>query len=175
MIGKELRASYMSRNLCRDTCFCDYQFTIADFVGKPIEFRQYGRYSPCLGCKLICPQCGKVFFGYIRYGDHYWDEPKKAFEKRNFDGIGTIPNRHYGKFARKVKCGSRETYEHLGYYQIDLSYYETYNDEGEGIDTDKPAYLTQEDNLLTRWFTSEPPHCKDGRLGIIAIKKLKKS
>jgi len=144
----------MTVNLCTDKCEkCNYQFGLADFIGQPIEFRQYGDYKPNMGTKLRC-KCGKVYFGWIREDYQFWgSNTKDQFEndKINF-GYGEIDrkNIHKGKFAKRVGNSVVE----LGYYQIDLAYYENYNNEGEGIDTDSPKYLITEDHELTRLYNA---------------------
>ena len=133
----------MSRNLCTDTCVCGkYQFSLKDFVGKPIEFRKYGPYVPHMGCKLFCPECGKIYFGWVRICDHFWETPEDAFNLI----IGREKDK--GKFVHRFSDGHLEQ---TGYYQIDLSFYETFNDEGEGIDTKDPAYLLTENDSTTHW------------------------
>jgi len=148
----------MSRNLCQDNCDCGYVFGIKDFIGQPIEFRQYGDYAPQMGTKLICPECKKVYFGWIRKAFNYWGESqedrKRAFNDSNEYIHGYVfPNEQKGKFVNKITDHKGKEYiERLGYYQIDISYYEAYNDEGVGEDTDDPAYLCTEDNEKTRWY-----------------------
>ena len=149
----------MSRNLCQDNCDCGYIFGIKDFIGKPIEFRKYYDYAPNMGTKLTCPDCGKVYFGWIREGYSYWGDDQKSRERAFQDkldyGNGRVfPNHQKGKFAKKTTnpITGKNHVEDLGYYQIDLSYYEAYNDEGVGEDTDDPAYLCTEDDEVTRWY-----------------------
>jgi len=148
----------MSRNLCQDNCDCGYVFGLKDFIGKPVEFRKYYDYAPKMGTKLICPECGIVYFGYIRDGYDYWgreqSDRKKAFLDEIDYGNGHIhTNREKGKFVKQSTNHLGETYvESLGFYQIDLSYYESYNDEGEGIETEKPAFICTEDDERTRWY-----------------------
>ncbi len=146
----------MSSNLCQDNCVkCGHVFTLGSFRGQPIEFRQRGQYVPQMGCKLVCP-CGMVYFGYIRTDHKYWSNPEDAFSEyvcgAHRFGISR-KNEYFGKFARRYKhADGRETFMDLGYYQIDLSYYESFNDEGEGVDSAKPGYLfAKEDDETTRW------------------------
>lgn len=143
----------MSRNLCKDSCDCGYVFGLNDFTGKTVEFRKYYDYAPHMGVKLPCPKCDKVYFGYIREGFDYWGDNEKAFvDEFNVNGQ-KIPNKQKGKFVKKQKTeDGDDLIMSLGYYQIDLSYYESYNDEGEGVDTDNPAYLCTEDDEKTRWY-----------------------
>lgn len=151
----------MSRNLCQDNCDCGYVFGIKDFVGQPIEFRKYYDYAPQMGTKLVCPECGKVYFGWVRKEHEYWghtqEDRKRAFQDElDYRGYGidkVVKNEYKGKFAKKSinPITNKEYIEDLGYYQIDLSYYESYNDEGEGVDCDKPSYLCTEDDEVTRW------------------------
>ena len=147
----------MSRNLTQDNCDCGYVFGIHDFVGQPVEFRKYFDYAPQMGTKLTCPECGIVYFGYIRQGHDFWGEEKeRAFEDSFNVGGHSWDNDNKGKFVKKVtSLGGNERIERiesLGYYQIDLSYYESYNDEGAGIDTEYPAHLCVEDDEQTRWY-----------------------
>jgi hypothetical protein len=100
----------MSRNICEDTCSCGYQFGIPDFVGKPIEFRQYSNDAPVAGVKLPCPTCDIVYFGW-----YYYREPN-------------------------------ELNDYKGRYNIDLSFYESFNDEGSGENVENPAYLCVSDH-----------------------------
>lgn len=147
----------MSTNLCTDKCVtmdCDYQFNLPDFVGQPIEFRQYARYKPQMGTKLICPKCKTVYFGWIREDWTFWGKSIEGFDKNyvcyDFEySKETHINHHKDKFAVRMEDGSLVE---LGYYQIDIAYYDTYRDEGEGIDVEKPAYLTTKDCEVTRWY-----------------------
>lgn len=151
----------MSSNLNRDKCDCGYQFNLSDFRGKPVEFRQSGDYCPQMGVKLVCPKCDKVYFGWIDRDHSYWgDDTKHQFDKEYINiGHGyVLENRHVGKFAKRVlnPLDDKECVVDLGSYRIDLSYYETHSDEGQGIDTDNPSDLfTKCGHELTWWRNSE--------------------
>ena len=144
----------MSTNLCTDACTCGYKFGIPDFVGKPIEFRKYGDYRPQLGTKLICPSCGIVYFGWIRSGYDYWSrESLEYFDKDTLPKVYPFEsreNKEKGKFAKRYEFQGKSHVSQLGFYQIDIAYYETYRDEGIGVDTDSPSHLCAEDCPLTR-------------------------
>jgi hypothetical protein len=144
----------MSRNLTQDNCDCGYVFGIHDFVGRPVEFRKYFDYAPQMGTKLTCPMCGIVYFGYIRQGHDYWGENKEVAFTDELDICGQIwENKEKGKFVKRVTdLKGKERIESLGYYQIDLSYYESYNDEGVGVDTVTPSHLCVSDDEQTRWY-----------------------
>jgi len=139
------KGSYVSRNLCTDTCQCgDHRFTLGEFRDKPVEFRQYGDYSPLMGAKLICPKCERVYFAWVTYRDKFWSDPSDAFaEYLDYPNGQRVRNKNQGKFVRRAftAAGGEPRWEDTGYYRIDLSYYETYNDEGVGEDTDKPRHL----------------------------------
>lgn len=75
----------MSRNLCTSQC-CGRILRLSDLRGKPVEFRQYGSYSPQMGVRWDCPLCGEAYFAYIHQREKsfvidlsYWttynDEP----------------------------------------------------------------------------------------------------
>jgi len=146
----------MSINLAKDNCDCGYVFGIKDFTGKPCEFRQHQNYRPLMGVKLICPNCNKVYFGWIRSGFNFWENKKNAFNDVNTYGGQKFKNKEKGKFVEKyITPNGTEAIRDLGYYQIDLSYYENFNDEGEGVDTDNPADICLKDDEKTRWYQSE--------------------
>jgi hypothetical protein len=106
-----------------------------------------------MGVKLICPNCGKVYFGWIRSGFDFWNNKKDAFNDEVCYGGKSFVNEEKGKFVKKyIDSKGNECFTDLGYYQIDLSYYETFNDEGEGIDSKTPSYLCTEDDERTRWY-----------------------
>jgi hypothetical protein len=157
----------MSRNLTKDNCDCGYVFGIKDFVGQPVEFRKYFDYAPQMGSKLVCPECDTVYFGYIRTGFDYWgDNKERAFEDNYSINGHNWDNDQKGKFVKKTtSLGGHERIESLGYYQIDLSYYESYNDEGVGTDEcDTPAFLCTEDDERTRWYQTDEGE-EEGFLG----------
>jgi hypothetical protein len=148
-VGKEAEVK-MSSNLCRDNCVCGkYTFTLGDFIDKPIEFRQTGRYPPRLGTKLECPVCKKVYFAWVRYGDTYWSDPADAGKDYvRYPGHDSIVNVFKGKFAYQHEGN----WYNLGYYTIDLAYYETGRDEGVGLEVLNPAYQwLGVDEPLTKW------------------------
>ena len=140
----------MSTNLSRSQCDCGHQFTLGSFRGQKIEFRKYARFAPRCGCKLVCPECKKVYFGCVNHTHDYWNECIDDFDKREISIINnkTIKNRHINKFAVRINgCATS-----LGANSISLSYYDTYSDEGEGKDTENPYGLFTEDtDPLTDW------------------------
>lgn len=157
----------MSTNLCRDTCDCGYRFCLEDFRGQPVEFRQYGRFVPNMGVKLTCPVCAKVYFGWIRSSTEFWGEPRTALEaqsrfprriEQDEDGEYTNLNELRGSFVYTTPSDWTSSYStprvlETGYYEIDLAYYESYSDEGVGIDTLTPNCLFEGvDSLPHRRF-----------------------
>jgi hypothetical protein len=98
----------MSRNLCADHCVkCGHgPVTIADLSGKPIEFRGYSKYVPVIGARWDCPSCGVAYFA--------------AYRTR----------------GNCVGCQIAHVYppDFPGTWEIDLSYWQTYNDECYGDD-----------------------------------------
>lgn len=139
----------MSRNRCSDKCDCGYLITLKELVGQPVEFRKYGPYTPQMGTKWICKQCNKVYFVWLRMADGFWCKP----EHSEYDGClypdGRIQeNKDKGKYVFRPAPG--EKLQQTGTYQIDSSYYESYNDEGEGIDTPDPWCLCTEDDFNCR-------------------------
>ena len=143
----------MSINLARDNCDCGYVFEIQDFTGQPCEFRQYQNYRPMMGVKLVCPDCGKVYFGWIRSGFNYWHNKKDAFKDELTYAGHTFKNEQKGQFVEKqTNYDGKEHIIDLGYYQIDISYYESFSDEGIGKDTDNPPCLCTKDDEKTRWY-----------------------
>lgn len=154
----------MSTNRNKSTCDCGHQFTLGSFRGQPIEFRQNGDYAPQPGCKLTCPDCGKVYFGWIRSEWEFWsNESMEEFDKDEY----TCPvtgkmrkNYQKGKFAKRITVPAilnngveKEQVVHIGYNQIDTAYYESRRDEGQGIDTDTPRDLfTGDTHEQTDWL-----------------------
>lgn len=142
----------MSRNLCTDRC-CGIAVKLSDLAGKPLEFRKYADYRPTVGTKWICPKCNKVYFVIIRTRDEVWGRDlKEQFDNDEVvfcNGQHRMPNANKGQFAKRD--GENNVHE-LGSYEFDLSYYETFNDEGEGVDTDDPSYMCTEDDELTRCY-----------------------
>lgn len=112
----------MSRNLCADRCVeCGHgPVAIADLSGKPIEFRGYGKYVPVIGARWDCPSCGVVYFA------------------------------HYRTRGNCVGCSIAHIYppDFAGMWEIDLSYYSTYDDECHGDERTSPrhppAWLVEE-------------------------------
>jgi len=142
----------MSRNLCTDRC-CGVIVRLEDLAGKPLEFRKYHDYRPVVGTKWTCPKCNKVYFVIIRTRDTVWGEDLK--DQFDHDKIAFCHGRHVhdnhnkGKFAKRYKDG--QVHE-LGSYEFDLSYYESFNDEGEGVESEDPQYLCVEDDEKTRCY-----------------------
>lgn len=133
----------MSRNLCTSSCpHCGRKVTLADVRGKPIEFRRYGPYVPDIGCRWDC-DCGVAYFVIWRQKDKYWgDELLPHAHKEEFPRwVMPAPhhkNSHPGKFyheyefPRLAGMGLPKKNIHrveTGTFTLDLSYYETYNDE----------------------------------------------
>lgn len=143
----------MSRNLCKDQC-CGHRIELSELVGKPLEFRKYYDYRPVPGVKWQCPTCNRVYFIIIRTGHDYWGKNlKEQFDKDEISfGNGHVhENTNKGKFARRTKnFNGEEHIEELGWYEFDMSFYESYNDEGEGKDIDNPAHLCTKDDEKTR-------------------------
>ena len=144
----------MSRNLCKDQC-CGRKIKLADLMGKPLEFRKYHDYRPMPGVKWQCPVCKRVYFISLHTGHEYWGESlKHQFENDYIEYYNGYrqPNNDKGKYAKRIQFMGKEQVTELGWYEFDMSFYETYNDEGEGKDTDQPAYLCQEDDERTRKY-----------------------
>lgn len=98
----------VSRNLGTDRCAeCNWgPFGIADIAGRPVEFRGYGKYVPKIGVRVDCPRCGTAYFA--------------AYRTRG-DCVG---------------CHVAGVYppDEAGTWEIDLSYWATYNDEPDNDD-----------------------------------------
>jgi len=130
----------MSRNLCSSYCVeCGHgPVRLSDLRGKPIEFRQYGPYVPVIGCRWDCPDCGTAYFAIWRTKDEFWSRESlqtgawKDTEFITSDGM-VYPIPEAGRFAveRTYTLGGveRTDVHNTGCFTIDLSYYETYNDE----------------------------------------------
>jgi len=120
----------VSRNLCSDKCVqCGHgPVTIADLVGKPVEFRGYHNYVPKIGVRWDCPNCHTAYFA--------------AYHTRG-DCVGCRIARVYPP-------------DFTGTWEIDLSFWATYNDEcyddlrGEG----NPAWLVTEGREEQRFALS---------------------
>lgn len=143
----------MSRNLCTSSCVdCGHTFRLSDLRGKPVEFRQYGPYAPVLGVKVVC-KCERAYFAAWRYEDTVWDHPslRDGSWKSPVYMIGsvTLNNRHAGRFAFEDKSGN---VYNTGAWSIDLSYYESYNDEPGAplAPGEDPAHLCLGDALETQ-------------------------
>ena len=125
----------MSRNLCSEFCVqCGHgPVTIADLAGRPIEFRGYHKYVPEIGARWDCPDCRTAYFA------------------------------HYRTRGNCVGCQIAAVYppDYPGTWEIDLSYWSTYNDEAygeaelKGLDG-SPAYLVTEGRESQR-FLLDPP------------------
>ena len=118
----------MSRNLCTSSCpKCNYTVKLSDLRGKPIEFRQYFNSSPVLGCRFDC-ECGEAYFAIWRYDYNFWGEEmihQSGEEFLTFPGGTVVKNDNKDRFVRESGGRKFET----GHFTIDLSYYESYNDE----------------------------------------------
>lgn len=92
----------MSRNLGTDCCVeCGHgPVTLEDLVGQPVELRTSGPYVPKIGTRWDCPSCETAYFACYR---------------TRGDCVG---------------CSVTGLYkDHPGTWEIDLSYWATYNDE----------------------------------------------
>jgi hypothetical protein len=101
---------------------------LSDIRGKPIEFRQYGKYAPQLGCRFDC-HCGEVYFAIWRAQEQFWGRKALSdgsWKKPTLDINGyEFDNNEHGKFAIEHASHTEET----GVFTIDLSHYAAYNDE----------------------------------------------
>jgi hypothetical protein len=162
----------MSRNLCTSVCpKCSYTLKLSDVRGKPVEFRRYGKYAPTLGVRFDC-ECGEVYFVAWRSKDAYWSresldsgewkKPVLEYGGRQF------PNQHQGKFAFETPAfmdPDRVLVQNTGVFTLDLSHYETYDDEPMEDGPEKtaiqrseqqPWHLCTDDAEDTQWvWTSE--------------------
>lgn len=122
----------MSRNLSSDRCVrCGHgPVTLADIAGKPVELRGYGKYVPTIGVRWDCPECQTAYFA--------------AYRTRG-DCIG---------------CSIAGVYppDYPGTWEIDLSYWVTYNDEADERDLagrdSPPACLVTEGHEHLRFSLS---------------------
>lgn len=175
----------MSRNLCTSYCVeCGHgPVRLSDLRGKPIEFRRYGDYSPAIGCRWDCPDCGTAYFAIWRDKDEFWSRESLdngQWKDPEFvlpDGR-VFPNHEAGKFAvdRTYTLGGVERTEvhNTGCFIIDLSYYETYNDEPIYDDEDgskrdairsgaePPWHLCTDDAENVQWVWGSPREGSDG-------------
>ena len=137
----------MSRNLCTSTCpDCPgkYTVTLMDIIGKPLEARRYGPYAPSFGTKWTCPGCRTAYFVIIRQGDKFW---ASTWDAHNAVDFGGNPNPNRGRFVHKYPDGHEEQ---TGYFVLDLSYYESFNDE-HGPDPDERRHLLEDDAEDVQW------------------------
>lgn len=141
----------MSRNLCKSSCpHCGYLVRLSDLRGKPVEFRRYSQYAPVLGVRFDCP-CGQIYFAAWEHKDVSWSHEqlqngqwnKPTFDFEIHGKAVSVPNYDQGRYAFKTGSGS---VENMGYFTIDLSYYETYDDEmGMPLkDREEPAHLCKD-------------------------------
>lgn len=155
----------MSRNLCTSYCAeCGHgPVRLSDLRGKPIEFRRYARYAPDLGCRWDCPKCSTAYFAIWRVNEEFWS--RESLQNGQWkdpvyhlpDGT-TYPNTEAGKFAVEDTFtfgGVQQTRAaNTGCFTIDLSYYETFNDE--------PIYDDEELKQEIRSGQEDPRYlCKD--------------
>lgn len=162
----------MSRNLGKSSCVeCNYgPVRITDLAGKPLEFRRYAKFRPEMGVHWDCPDCGTAYFAYIRMYDKFWAQDQLTTGEWKQDYI-TLPNgtleknKHKGKFAYEARTleflrkpgDPATTTMQTGCFVIDLSYYESFNDE--------PLYDRDDTGLkeAIRDGSSPPYHlCTDG-------------
>lgn len=135
----------MSRNLCTSTCpDCgEHTVKLTDILGKPLEARRYGPYAPAFGARWDCP-CGVAYFVIIRQGDAFWSSTWDAHNSVDFGGR---VNPQRGRFVHKYEDGHEEQ---TGYFVLDLSYYESYNDE-HGADLNERRHLLEDDAEDVQW------------------------
>ena len=134
----------MSRNLGTSKCpNCGYKFTIDDLRGKPIEFRRYSKFTPKMGCRLDC-KCGEVYFSYLHYEHTYWS--REALLSGDWENKEKYPE-FAGKFAAEGFMGPYNT----GCFTIDLSYYDSYNDEKGDGDMENPWHLCEDKAEDVEW------------------------
>ena len=159
----------MSRNLCSSYCrSCSRLVTLNDLRGKPAEFRKYGSYAPLMGFRHDCP-CGKVYFATFAHKNEFWTRESLAsggWKAPELTVIGqTYPNREAGKFVHMERdLDGREQPVNSGCFVIDLSFYESYNDEewDEAPRQEvlrgarKPEYLCEGDASEHQWVWGQP-------------------
>lgn len=127
----------MSRNLATSTCVdCDNPepVRLTDLIGKPVEFRSLGNSPPEMGARWDCPKCDRAYFAIWRPAT--WDHSKYV-TRENFDILQADPafplqfdsyetmKRAYGV---PLDANSGSEFWSAGFV-IDLSYYESFNDE----------------------------------------------
>ena len=145
----------MSRNLGTSYCIeCGYgPLKLDDLRGKPIEFRRYFSYVPALGCRWDCPRCNTAYFAIWSVTEEFWS--RESLNNGQWkdpvyhlpDG-STYPNSTAGRFAVENTSSfggvTQTTVHNTGCFTIDLSYYETYNDEPMDDGEDKDAIRRSE-------------------------------
>lgn len=160
----------MSRNLCSSYCrSCGRLVTLNDLRGKPAEFRKYGPYAPVMGFRYDCP-CGKVYFATFTHKHEFWSPESLASGGWNSPELTvmgrTFPNKEAGRFVHMARhIDGSETPVNSGCFVIDLSYYESYNDEEWDEATQqevlrgdrKPGYLCEGDASEHQWVWGRPP------------------
>lgn len=174
----------MSRNLCTSGC-CGVLAKIGDLVGKPVEFRRYARYAPEMGTKWTCPKCGRDYFAIWRKKEEFWG--KSSINQAHLPmidyGYGQPrTNTEQGRFYIEYEWEGKTHREETGYFVIDLSYYESFNDEpGAALrEGERPSYwCEQADDTQLSWGVNaadgrredfphgEPEQAPKGRIGKI--------
>lgn len=151
----------MSRNLCTSKC-CDNIVRLSDLRGKPIEFRQYYQYAPEIGCRWDCPTCKTAYFAIWRHNDSYWGLNSNIIDREEaiqfaLTGEFHAPNgqiiksENAGKYLIKREWQGKVQYEETGTFTIDLSFYESYNDEpGNKDEMQSPRHLCTDDAIETQ-------------------------
>ena len=138
----------MSRNLATSSC-CGNTVRLSDLRGKPIEFRRYGPYVPDIGTRWDCPTCNTAYFVIWRTRDKFWHKPEDAFA--DLDLFGN-PNREKGKFVHQYTFQNEIVTEDTGCFTLDLSYYESHNDEPGTLGAEgKPRHLCEDNAEDVEW------------------------
>ena len=154
----------MSRNLCTSSC-CENVVRLEDIRGRPIEFRRYGRYAPTIGTRWDCPTCGTAYFVIWRHSDTFWGKEgiRKGYHKADIidyaaeygRGSDPRPNEYKGRFFIESNFQGETHVEETGTFTLDLSYYESYNDEHSYSKdvTSKPAHLCEDnaEDVQVEW------------------------
>jgi hypothetical protein len=166
----------VARNLCTSRCVkCGYLVRLADVRGKSLEIRRYYQGAPAFGVRFDCPgvdgPCGEVYFVILRHKDTYWGRESldsgewKEKEIRGPNGQ-TYPNPNAGRFAYEDEGVQRPdgtwlikpSVQETGCFVLDLSYYDSYNDEpgdGAGVEkgkeTQKPWHLCEDNAEDVQW------------------------
>jgi len=124
----------MARNLGTSECQkCDYKVRLSDIRGKPVEFRRYGPYAPVIGVRFDCA-CGEVYFASFGVEYKVWSRDALASgawkeETLRFPNGVAMKNVNCGRFAVERVFKGQVHAENTGAFTVDLSYYETYDDE----------------------------------------------